>query len=162
MATPLWRLNLQPASFKGVPFHVDVDAKSSGLRMVPFEFPKSENNYAESMGRRIRKYRMAAYIVFGPNMPDYQSARDALIAALEDDNPGQLVHPTMGVDTVYCDNYSVTERRERGGIAEFEIEFLEAGSASALTPTADTNGAVTTAAQSAITQFQQAPEITST
>ncbi len=161
MPIPLWRQNLQPASFNGVGFKVDVDAKASGRRIGPHEFPKQDTPYAEDMGRRIRRVTVTAYIVSGPDQPDYQSARDALVAVLEAEGAGLLIHPTLGTDTVVVDTYSVTESRERGGIAEFEITFVEAGTAVFTTPQADTQGVVNSTAQSSISSFQDSTDITS-
>jgi len=162
MAIALWRRNLQPASFRGVPFYVHIDAKAGGRRVVLHEFPMQNTPYAEDMGRRARRFRVTAYILYSPVLiPDYQGARDALIAALESDGAAaQLIHPTLGVDTVVVDTYAVTERlEEAGGYSEFEIEFLEAGTTAFSTPTANTNSAVNTTAQNAIQTFQQSPII---
>jgi prophage DNA circulation protein len=159
MALPLWRTNLQPASFRGVPFYVHTDAKAGGRRIVTHEFPLQDTPFAEDMGRRARHYRVTAYVLYSPALlPDYQSARDDLIAALESSGSAQLVHPTLGVDTVVVDTYSITERlEEAGGMSEFEIEFIEAGAAAAQAPA--TNAAVGTTAQSAIAVFQNAPAV---
>ena len=79
------------------------------------------------MGRRARRYQVTGYIVCGPLLADYRPGRDALIAACEAYGPGTLVHPTYGTCQVNCDTYAVTETRERGGIAMFEMVFSEAG-----------------------------------
>lgn len=162
MALALWRQNLQPASFRGVPFYVHIDAKAGGRRIVQHEFPMQSIPFAEDMGRRARRFRVTAYILYSPALiPDYQGARDALIDALESGSgAAQLIHPTLGVDTVVVDTYAVTERlEEAGGYSEFEIEFLEAGSTAFSTPTSDTNAAVGKSAQNAVTIFQNSPTI---
>jgi prophage DNA circulation protein len=165
MAIPLWRLNLQPASYNGIPFYVNVDSKSSGQRNVVHEFPKKNTPYTELMGRRARKFTISAYVLYSPELnPDYQGNRDALDAALEADEdtgaPGVLVHPLMGEDIVVVDTYNVIERVERGGMAEFEISFVEAGVAPSSSIGADTQSASNAAAQSAITSFQGSSDIT--
>jgi prophage DNA circulation protein len=163
MPLPLWRSNLQPASFRGVPFYVHIDAKAGGRRIVQHEFPMQDTPFAEDLGRRARRFRVTAYILYSPVLiPDYQAARDALIDALESDGgAAQLIHPTLGVDTVVVDTYAVTERlEEAGGYSEFEIEFFEAGTTAYATPAPDTNAAIGTSAQSAITTFQNSPAIT--
>lgn len=157
-----WRQTLQPASYNGVGFYVDTDTKSGGRRLVPHEFPKRDTPYVEDMGRRVRHFVVTAYVIQGPsNGYDYQPGRDALIAQLETEGPGILVHPTLGTDVVEVDTYNVTERlSSAGGMAEFEISFLEAGSPIATTPVADTASASTAAAQNAITSFQGSSDIT--
>jgi prophage DNA circulation protein len=119
-----WRDRLVPASFRGVQFHVEAGALSGGRRIVMHEFAKRDDPYAEDMGRRARKYPVTAYLV----SPDYTFDRDALIAALEQEGPGLLVHPTFGEFDVVAGDYTVSERRERGGHCEVEMLFLQAGS----------------------------------
>jgi hypothetical protein len=60
----------------------------------------------------------------------------------------------MGDDLVVVDGYNLTERRERGGMAEFEINFIEAGESPAMSSTADTQSASNNAAQNLISQSQ--------
>jgi prophage DNA circulation protein len=143
-----WRQRLQPGSYNGVPFHVDVDARSGGRRIALHEFPKKDTPYAEDMGRRARRFSITCYVLG----PDYTFNRDDLIEQLEQEGPGLLIHPTRGDDMVVVDQYSVTERRERGGVADFEIAFTEAGSNDFSALGIDTQGQVSTAAQNAIAQ----------
>lgn len=153
----LWRDNLVPASYKGATFKVDVSSKTSGRRIVEHEFPMRDIPWAEDLGRRARRFTVTGYIVQGPREPDYQSTRNALITQLETTGPGLLVHPTMGTDTVVLDTYSITESRQRGGIAEFEMVFREAGSALTAVATVDTAAASISAATSAGTAISSAP-----
>jgi prophage DNA circulation protein len=156
-----WRLNLQPASFNGVPFKVDADTRGSGRRLVPHEFPKRDTPWTEDMGRRARRFIVVAYVIQSPdNGFDYRPNRDDLIAALEALGPGTLVHPTLGQDVVEVDEYKVTERRELGGYAEFEINFIEAGQQAVTSPFTDTVSAAVSAARSAIGSFQNSSDIT--
>jgi prophage DNA circulation protein len=167
MALPIWRQNLRPASFNGVPFKVELDGKSSGRRIVPHEFPKKNRPWAEDMGRRIRRFVVNAYIVYSPELnPDYQAGRDALIEQLEAEGPGMLVLPT-GLEVmsdgasglVAVDTYTVTERRERGGYCEFEIAFFEAGETIQTAAAGDTQSAVKQAARAAILAFGQSTDV---
>ena len=168
MALPLWNQTLQPASLNGVPFHVDTQSKASGRRIVPYEFPKLDIPMTEDMGRRIRRFVVAAYIIYSPVLdPDIISNRDELIDALELEGPGLLILPDglqnmIGAPSgmVVVDHYSVTEHREKGGFIEFEITFMEAGSATAATASVNTPAAVNNAATSATTQFQNSSDIT--
>ena len=142
-----WRLQLRPASFRGAGFHVEVGALAGGRRIALHEFPKRDTPYAEDMGRRARRFPVTGYIVDA----DYIPERDALIAALEAGGGGTLVHPTLGTFRVVCDGFSAIERRDKGGYVEFEMTFVEAGSlsASSMSASTDTSGAVNTAADSA-------------
>lgn len=141
--TDNWKQRLLPASFRGAAFHVDVSTQSSGRRTVLHEFAKRDEPYSEDMGRRARRFTIAAYVIGD----DYFDLRDALMLAMETDGSGTLVHPYLGQRQVNPDTYNVVERRERGRMAEFELSFFEAGSADATTPVADTTSAVAAAAQ---------------
>jgi prophage DNA circulation protein len=165
MAIAPWRLRLQPATFNGVLFYVDVNAKASGRRVAMHEFAKKDIPYAEDMGRKARKFTITGYAIQGPdNGYDYTIMRNALIAVLELEGPGTLVLPTGLVlptdGQVQVESYVVTERRELGGYAEIDMSFFEAGVSPSTTPTADTQGNSIAAAQSSITSFQNSSDVT--
>src|ERR1700728_3190192 len=141
MALPAWRLNLQPASYNGAGFFVETNARASGRRIANHEFPKRDTPYAEDMGQKSKKFTIAGYVIGS----DYVDLRDALIAQLESLGNGQLILPTgMSSDTqnVVVENYSVIEKNDRGGMAEFEITFLDAGINIATLAVANTQAAV--------------------
>lgn len=124
MAIQPWRYRLlRPASFRGVSFKVDDAGRSGGRRQAVFEFPKRDDPYAEDMGRRARRYSIRGYLIG----PDYDRSRDALVAAMEQEGPGLLVHYLFGEFQASPDSYDVTETRQRGGYAEFNMAFVEAG-----------------------------------
>ena len=53
-----------------------------------------------------------------------------LLNALETDGPGILIHPTIRLGNpilVMVDAYTMTETREKGGYALFEMSFVERG-----------------------------------
>jgi prophage DNA circulation protein len=141
MTKPPWKLELQPAIYNRVVFHVEVQARASGQRVALHEFPKRNTPYAEQMGRRARKFNITAYLI-GPN---FKIARDAMIVELEKEGPGQLQLPTQlngEVKAVVVDQYSATERRDQGGYVTFEIAFIEAGTDTSTIIEQDTPGAV--------------------
>lgn len=137
-----WRDALQPASFGGAPFRVEVDSQAGGRNLANHQFPHRDVPWAEDMGRKGRRWPVAAYVIG----PDYRSARDALIAACEREGPQTLVHPSLGQVQAACENYVATERREQGGYCVFELSFLEAGSQPGAAVTADTQSRSTAAA----------------
>ena len=123
-----WRKWLQPASFRGIIFHVEVGGMAGGRRVAQHEFPKRNVPFSEDMGRRIRRWPIQGYMIIGPKYLDYTQARNSLINALEQDGPGTLVHPTLGQQQVMVDTFNYVETREKGGYCLFEMVFLEAGS----------------------------------
>lgn len=137
-----WRDNLRPASFRGVEFHVSAGSRSSGRRGIEFEYPKRDDPYFEDLGRIARRWSVTGYVL-GSN---YQRQANALCAALEAIEPGNLVHPTMGTMRVVCQPYTRTEKKTEGGYAEFDMIFLEAGSNMLSRITENTIGNVNTMA----------------
>jgi prophage DNA circulation protein len=127
MADPLWRTLLVPAFFRMAPFHVDANSRQSGRRVVLHEFPKRDTPYAEDMGRKARSFPVTGYVIG----PDYQIFRELLVAALEMEGSGLLILPTLlQRDTILVQprDYTVRETRQAGGMAEFEMNFVESGS----------------------------------
>ena len=150
MAVPQWKLNLQPASYNGVGFFVNVGSRVGGRRIINHEYPKRDTPYAEDMGRKSRRFTVTGYVI-GPN---YTDDRDVLISELELEGPGTLVLPTglerVGTSRVTIENFGVTERVERGGEAVFEMSFMEAGVNTSTISVSDTAGAVSKNVDSAV------------
>lgn len=130
-----WRqiLMSEPASFRGVIFHVEQGNRSSGRRAVTHEYPKRDDPYAEDMGRHARRFSFTAYLIYLPSNAfyPYPEQRDRLYDALETADVGWLTHPVFcpGGMNVMCERYTMTEGRERGGYTTFEMQFVEGGSA---------------------------------
>lgn len=140
----LWQTQLVPASFRGVPFKVEEGGRTAGRRVVEFEVPKGNTPYAEDMGRAARKWQITGYVIGD----DYIAQRDALLDACDEDGAGILVHPSLGTMNVMCGPVSSHESRLRGGICTFEMMFVEAGQAPSAAVTDDTQGLVSSQADS--------------
>jgi prophage DNA circulation protein len=137
-----WRAALQPASFGGVEFHVEVSGKSGGRRIAGHEYPKADTPFAEDMGRKAAGWQVTAYLIGD----DYTADRDALLAVCDSEGPFTLVHPTFGAMQVHCGPYTASESRERGGYAQVEMAFFEAGQNPDASGTSDTQAQATSAA----------------
>src|SRR6266699_1590632 len=130
-----WRNILlgEQASFRHVMFHVESGGRSSGRRTVVHEYPKRNDPYAEDMGRIARRFQFSGYLIYRPSNPlyEYTSQRKSLYEALEDDDVGTLVHPVFapGGMRAMCERFSMIESREKGGYTQFEMQFVEAGTA---------------------------------
>ncbi|TBV76882.1 DNA circularization protein [Pseudoxanthomonas winnipegensis] len=122
-----WREQLQPASFRGVPFHVLGDTASFGRRTVPHEYPFRDKPFVEDLGRRARTMRIDAVIVGA----DYMAGRDALIEAIERAGPGKLVHPQYGElqVSVIDDGLSIQHSSQEGGCCRITFACMESGAA---------------------------------
>lgn len=119
------------ASFRGVPFFVEDSERPFGRRVQVHEFPHRDDPYIDDLGRKARVFSVTGYVVGD----DYLQQRDALLAALEDEEgPGELVHPYHGTRRAICSGGSVRETRREGRMAVLAMEFTEAP-AQAVTPT---------------------------
>ena len=141
-----WRLRLLPASFSGVPYHVEHQARSSGRRIVMHEYPKRNTPYAEDMGKHAIRYQVTGYLI-GPN---YHLVKLTLITVLENSTGGILVDPYLVTPMMaVCERYSVTEVRERGGYCTFDMMFAEAGNPGNSLAQADTGSSANASADTA-------------
>jgi prophage DNA circulation protein len=129
-----WRDELLPAAFRDALFHVEIGAKESGRRIVVHEFPKKDSPYAEDMGRRARMFTVRAYCIVFPTdtdvylfQRDYRPARNRLIDALEQPDPGVLQLPTIAPMMVTVPQYRWSEEERAGGYCTFDITFAEFG-----------------------------------
>lgn len=140
-----WLDELQPASFRGVGFRWRDQGIEGGRRVAVFEFPVRDDAYTEDLGRSVRRYSVTGYVIG----PDYLADAARLAKALdEDDAAGTLVHPYLGQITVRCQSYRRRETQDEGGMAVFEMSFVEAGSKPAPVATADTASGLLAGAES--------------
>lgn len=117
-----WRDTIKgPASFRGVPFFVETSELAGGRRTAHHEYPFRDAPFVEDLGRRGRGFPIEGYVLG----EDYLAARDALLAALEQAGPGELVHPYYKTRRVICMNFRVRESSADGGVARFALEFVE-------------------------------------
>lgn len=111
-----------PATFRNVPFWVDTGAQGGGRNVAKHEFPGSEDPpYTEDLGRKARTFSVEGYVLGA----EYETARDNLLTALEQEGPGELVHPYHGTRRVAVETFTVRQERGAGGRATFSIEFSE-------------------------------------
>lgn len=118
-----WRKQLQPASFKGVPFEVLSDSSTFGRRIQVHEFVQRDQPYCEDLGRITRRFSVNAF--FGGD--DCLDKRDAFLAAIDEDATGELVLPTWGAMQATALPGSVDHSREDGGVVWISLEFVESG-----------------------------------
>lgn len=137
-----WRDQLRSGSFRGVPFLIEGHERAGGRRAEIHEFPQRDEPYSEDLGRAAHRYSVNCYVL-GPN---YMADRDALLAAAEAEGSGTLIHPYLGSLLVQCLTVSMSEHAQDGGIAFFQLAFVEAGAKPAPSTGSDTQAAALTAA----------------
>jgi len=116
-------LDLQPASFRGVPFFVDGAGVEVGRRVQVHEYPQRDKPWAEDLGRATRGFTIEAFVVG----PDYISDAQALIAAAEEEGAGTLVHPWLGSMEVSLKDLMRVRFDAAAGHAIVSFSFVEPG-----------------------------------
>ena len=122
-----WRDDLRPASFRGVPFKLEANSRTNGRRGFTYEFAKGDRSLDEDLGKRVTRVTVSAYVIG----EDYDRQADALEAALNREGGGTLVLPTLGCMFMRCEFGPRAERKEAGGIAYFEMAFVDASGSTA-------------------------------
>lgn len=147
-----WRDNLQPASFRGVPFHWEDTSGNVGRRVEVHSYPKRDNHWSEDLGLSTGKpLRLKAFVIGA----DYMAERDQLIEALNKIGPGTLVHPRFGaMQMIALDDSTWTESTREGGMASFDLVFVAAGEQALPSVQSDTVSAVTSAVNKGLKAVQ--------
>lgn len=130
--TWVWKDNLHPASFRGVPFGVVSGEGSFGRRQAVHEYPYRDSVWVEDMGRSTRRISITGFLVqssLGYKAADVMAQRDSLVAACEQAGPGTLIHPTLGELTVSIPEggLHLRESKDSGRVFEFTLTAIESG-----------------------------------
>lgn len=115
-----WKERFLQASFRGVDFFITSHKYKSGRRLAEHTFPNVDDTHQEDMGRKKREIGFSAYIVNA----DYFDKRDKLVAALEKEGPGPLVHPYLGTMDVRVEGFEFTETSKEGRVVRFDISMV--------------------------------------
>lgn len=129
-----WREQLQPASFRGTTFFIDEASAEGARRVVVHEYPLQEKAETEDLGARANRILVNGYVLGN----DYFTARDDLLLKLQMPGPGELVHPYRGTFQAQLLSYRLTESTREGGMARFDMEFVEAVQVSGPSERSDT------------------------
>lgn len=121
-----WRDELRDASFRGVPFLVQVASGEGGRQSVLHRVPGSEKApFVEDLGFAGGDHSIEA-LVMGD---DYMAKAKKLRQALDQGGQGPLIHPTLGARTVALtpgQKYSWHEDLvKEGRICRFTIPFTD-------------------------------------
>jgi hypothetical protein len=128
---------IRPASFRGAGFVVEIAGGEGGRRLVTHQFPLRDKPYTEDLGREAQRHRIRAFVIGD----DYQTQRDALLAACQDfDTAGLLVHPYLGERQCRAGVLRWSESKELGGYCVFDLEFVEDGKQASPLSVTDTAG----------------------
>lgn len=118
-----WKDRLRPASFRGVPFFIDLSQFTAGRRVSFHEFPDRDNPFAEDLGKVGQTFKVDGHILGD----DYFDIKLRLIEAANKEGPGELVHPYYGTISVQLGSFSIDEDTKEGRIAKVSFQFYESG-----------------------------------
>ena len=118
-----WFTQLQPASWRGIPFVVERDEGEFGRRIAEHEYPFRDTIWPEDLGRAPRRIEVSGFIIGD----DVIAQKERMIAAAEQKGPGILIHPSLGQLTVTLLRLRPVARKDRGRCFELQFSFVEAG-----------------------------------
>lgn len=118
-----WKNRLRKASFRNVKFGVEEHESEQGRRVIIHEYPGRDKPYVEELGQKAKVYNIRGFVVGS----GYMGTRDALVNACNAAGSGQLVHPYLGTMRVKCRDVTFRESAKDGGMAIFEMSFVEEG-----------------------------------
>ena len=121
---------LRPASFRKKFFFVGSHTLTGGRKTATKTFVNSDRQVVEDLGLRRRSFSLSGIIAArrdnsGNEIIPYVQARDELLAALEKEGTGILVHPFLGeiTEPVACLTYSLDESETTLGEGRIQITF---------------------------------------
>nr|GAT43696.1 predicted protein [Mycena chlorophos] len=122
----------RPASFRGVPFAMTAGSGRFGRRVAIHQYPKRDKPWPEDLGRSAREFQVTGFLVEDDVVYGGGSAidqRESMVAAMETEGYGLLVHPTYGQLKVSVPDRAAefTERWDLGRCIQFTVTFIEAG-----------------------------------
>lgn len=121
---------LHRASWRGVPFALELGSGRYGRRKVRHDYPYRDEVWLEDQGKLPREFRLTGFIVgdsavYGGGDVIGQIKR--MERAAEQVGAGLLVHPTRGHITVELLDLVITERWDEGNVAELQFSFVQGG-----------------------------------
>lgn len=140
-----WLKTLWAASYKGVPFFVEMDQEQGSRRIVEHEFPMRDVPFLEDLGEGVRHYVATAYVV-GDSADSRASAVMQICATR---GPGMLVLPLHGPNLVRCLSFERERKKDRHGYIAHNLRFSREGASSSIASIAMLSNQVFVAADNA-------------
>ena len=146
-----WKLRIQQASFRGVPFQVYMAGGELGRSTALHVFPNGSAPYPEDMGKAPQFYDVQGFV----SGSSYMAQRDALEAAFQQPGPGTLVHPWYGSLYVALAGPVRTQHSAAdGGLWQFQARFVRVEKPGGLTGSPNLMDSVSARVQAAAERAQ--------
>src|SRR5258708_18683841 len=120
-----WLNTLWPASYKGVPFHVESDTEKGGRRKAVHKYPGRDDPFIEDMGEDQRDFNVTAYVA--SDAADADAA--TVIATCAQPGAGTLVLPAHGPISVQCFTFERKREKDKHGYIALDLYFVRDGAA---------------------------------
>ncbi len=115
---------LLPGSYDGIPFFLDRATVTGGRKDVKKEFPNTNRQLIEDLGKRPRIYNLELIVAADENGENYKQRRDQLIDRLDAGGRATLVHPTFGpIDNIVARTFTLVEDLTRLGDTRVTVLF---------------------------------------
>jgi len=119
---------IQNGSYKNIPIRISSGNLTGGRKKVKHEFPNRDTQTVVDMGLRPRAFTLeiltAPLTKSGVARQDYFEYRDNLLRALEDGEPGDLIHPFYGkIENVVAMTFSLDENFSNFGDSTLSVNF---------------------------------------
>lgn len=118
-----WTDRLHIARFRGIAFRHEQISRSGGRRVAVHEYPFADDPYPEDMGLKANEFTLHAYFIGR----EYDQLASAFEQALDLKGPGELILPLSGSQHVQLLTWQRTDTTAQGGIARFNLKFIQAG-----------------------------------
>jgi len=118
-----WEKNLQDASWRGVPFDVMNVRGRKDRALAEYEVPYVHGGVGDDLAWGIQRISMVA-VFWGV---DYEQRLEALLKALDEIGPGELIHPTRGKIRALVVSMEEPYTAEEPDYCAMPIEFIETG-----------------------------------
>ena len=111
---------LKRASYKKVPFLMEVATTRGGRKDTVHEFPGSNKQSIEDFGLKPRGFSITIIIID----VDYEVNRDRVIDILSEGGNGVLIHPTLGrLENIVARRWTLKESIDKQSRAEIIVQF---------------------------------------
>jgi prophage DNA circulation protein len=118
-----WKDKLLDASFRGIPFQIDGIDETITRAVVVKEYPYRNGARTTDLGRTSRPITFSV-VVYGD---DYENDLVKLLDALDQPDPGELIHPIFGPMRAQFRSAHIVHEAGKVDYAHAQVEFVESG-----------------------------------
>ena len=110
-------------SYKSIPISINSASLNGGRKVAIRQFPNRDTQTVIDLGLQPRQYSLQI-IISAKRQKDYFGYRNDLLAVLESNTPGELIHPLYGrLNNVVAASYSLSEDFSSFGDSSIDVNF---------------------------------------